>query len=95
MATTTFEFPITLENWIEPVIKYSKWLAVLLIIVPLIEYGTRKRVYKNPTVPVIALENETKLQDARERFRQDAQSMLIEGYKKVKKSQETNAEMWE
>jgi hypothetical protein len=63
--------------------KWVLWVGLLVGAISLLKYWSRKRVRRVSSVPVVAVPPGTKLQDARKRFYSDAQSMLLEGYKKV------------
>ncbi len=64
----------------QPAIRYSLWFTIVLLAIPIIEYRFRHRVRKNESIPIVGLLPGGKLHDSRERFRHDAQRMLLEGY---------------
>ncbi|KAF2492607.1 putative cytochrome P450 [Lophium mytilinum] len=84
MAIVDIQSPGNLDFWVVPFTKYSTWLILLLIAIPLLRFGFQGRVLKNPSVPIAAVAPGESIKNARQRFRQEAQKMLLEGYRKYK-----------
>lgn len=59
-------------------------IAVILIVTALyLGTGKRRQEYI-PGVPIVGVEGNTSLADAREMFRKNAKEMLLDGYAKVR-----------
>ena len=63
-------------------IRYPLWALIFVVIATLLVYDPRKK-QKYADVPIHGISNHEELPQARQRFRDSAQKILLEGYKKV------------
>lgn len=59
-------------------------VAIILIVAALYRSTGKRRQEYIPGVPIIGVEGNASLADARERFRNNAKEMLLDGYTKVR-----------
>lgn len=64
--------------------KPTLYLCILLWAIVLMQHAFQKNVRKNPSVPIVGVPHGGKLKNARKRFYSEAQSMLLEGVRKVR-----------
>lgn len=79
---------LEIETWLNAAIRHSPWLFASVVILALSRYGPLKQKQKQryAAAPITGVPPDGKVADARERFRQGAQSMLLKGYEQVGKT---------